>query len=94
MDRYGLHPIDGSELDERATPCEECDPDDLDPVLFPETFRHWTLVTEDPEAVLDALYKEDRHGAKYLTRVAERLLMGAAAQDANIDMAYRFEFID
>lgn len=94
VQRYGLHEADITELDPDAVPCIECSPDSEDPAVFPETFRHWTLVSDEPEAILDALYKEDPNGARYLTRVAERLLQGAAAQDAEIDLIYRFEYID
>lgn len=94
VQRYGLHAASSDSLSANAVPCEDCDPDDLDPEVFPETFRYWTLVSEEPEAILDALYKEDSNGARYLTRVAERLLLQAAAQDASLDMIYRFEYID
>jgi hypothetical protein len=94
VSRYGLHEAHTTDLSGSAVPCEECDPDDTDPVVFPESFRYWTLVAEEPDAILDALYKEDHNGARYLTRVAERLLQEAAAQDADIDMVYRFEYID
>lgn len=92
--RYGLHELDSDLLSPDAVPCVECDPDDLDPIVFPETYRYWTLVSEEPDAILDALYKEDANGARYLTRVAERLLVKAAAQDESIDLIYRFEYID
>lgn len=92
--RYGLHEASVDDLPPIAVPCEECDPDYSDPIIFPETFRHWTLVTEDPETVLEALYKPDtRTNTKYLTRVAERLLEDASRVDAAIDQAYRIEYI-
>ena len=94
VQRYGLHEADPGDLTGDATPCFDCRPDILDPVVFPETFRYWTLVADEAEAVLEALYKPDDYGAKYLTRVAERLLQSAAAQDAELDMLYRFEYID
>lgn len=94
VSRYGLHEVDSDELSPEATPCEDCAPDDFEPLVYPELFRYWTLVSEEPEAILDALYKEDHNGARYLTRVAERLLQEAAAQDAEIDLIYRFEYID
>ena len=94
VDRYGLHEVEESELSVDAVPCEDCNPDDSEPLVYPELFRYWTLVSEEPDAILDALYKEDQNGARYLTRVAERLLQEAAAQDADIDMIYRFEYID
>ena len=86
--------MDSEDLGPEATPCEDCAPDDSEPLVYPELFRYWTLVSEEPDAILDALYKEDYNGARYLTRVAERLLQEAAAQDANIDLVYRFEYID
>jgi len=52
------------------------------------------MTTRDPTAVLDALYKYDDNGSKYLTKVAERLLDNASDEDAAIDSAYRIEFID
>lgn len=94
VSRYGLHEAHSDDLTTFAVPCNECRPDSLDPVVFPESYRYWTLVAEEPEAVLEALYKPDDYGARYLTRVAERLLQEAAAQDADIDMLYRFEYID
>jgi len=95
VSRYGLHEAIWPELSEDAVPCEDCAPDTTHPVIYPEEYRHWTLVAEEPDAVLDALYKEDPvNGSRYLTRVAERLLQLAAAQDADIDMVYRFETID
>lgn len=92
--RYGLHEVSSDELSTFATPCLECKPDALDPVVYPETFRYWTMVADSAEAIVEALYKPDDYGARYLTRVAERLLQNAAAQDAEIDMLYRFEYID
>lgn len=94
VQRYGLWEIDSHELTRDAVPCEDCHPDASEPLVYPELFRYWTLVAEEPEAILDALYKEDHNGARYLTRVAERLLQEAAAQDAEIDLIYRFEYID
>jgi hypothetical protein len=43
--------------------------------------------------VLDALYKYDQGGARYLTNVAQRLLEQAAEQDEKIDTIYRVEMI-
>ncbi len=94
VDRYGLHDVDITDLSQEAVPCEDCKPDGSEPLVYPELFRYWTLVSDEPEAILDALYKEDQNGARYLTRVAERLLQTAAAQDADIDMVYRFEWVD
>jgi len=91
--RYGLHEAHSADLSYTAVACPECKPELGDPFVFPETARYWTLTSEEPEAILDALYKEDHNGARYLTKVAERLLQTAAAHDADIDMVYRFEYI-
>jgi hypothetical protein len=63
------------------------------PIVFPEKFRTWAQVSEDAEPVLDALYKYDQGGARYLTHVAQRLLEQAADSDPNIDKIYRVEMI-
>ena len=63
------------------------------PIIFPETDRNWAQVSEDPTAVLDALYKYDQGGARYLTNVAQRLLERAAPNDEKIDSIYRVEMI-
>ncbi len=94
VQRYGLHEASVDDLPPIAVPCDECEPDYSDPIIFPETYRHWTLVTDEPETVLEALYKPDtRTNTKYLTRVAERLLEDASRVDAAIDQAYRIEYI-
>jgi hypothetical protein len=91
--RYGLQEEDVTALGEAATPCPECRPTFDLPVVFPEKYRHWAAVTDDAEAVLDALYKDDDNGSRYFTKVAERLLEQASKNDAALDQAYRFEVI-
>lgn len=91
--RYGLHEASVGDLAPISVPCDECNPDYSDPIIYPETYRHWTLVTDEPDAVLDALYKEDRNGARYLTRVAESLLEDASAVDPALDQVYRVEYL-
>lgn len=91
--RYGLHEAHVTDLTQDSMPCEECHPDLEDPVIYPEEFRHWTLTSDEPEAILNALYKEDYGGARYLTRVAERLLEDAARVDRGISDVYRVEYI-
>jgi len=93
VSRYGLHESAVDDIDRDAYPCEECRPNFQEPVLFPEKYRYWTLVSADPEAVLDALYKQDRNSARYLTKVAQRLLDEASEVDSDIDSVYRIEFI-
>jgi len=91
--RYNLTEEDPSELAKDALPCEECNPVRTLPVIFPEKYRNWAQVSEDPRPVLDALYKYDPNGARYLTNVAQRLLERAADNDERIDSIYRVEMI-
>ena len=91
--RYGLQEIDFESIDQKAVPCEECEPTDEAELVFPEKYRHWAQVSEDPNAVLDALYKYDDGGARYLTNVAQRLLEDASNNDSKIESIYRIELI-
>lgn len=91
--RYALIEAPISNLEKDAIPCEECEPNRSLPIVFPEKYRYWAQVSEDPRPVLDALYKYDQGGARYLTNVAERLLREAAENDENIDSIYRIEMI-
>lgn len=91
--KYGLHESDITDLDQDAFPCLECHPTQGEPIVYPEKDRYWTLVSEDPDAVLDALYKSDYNNSRYLTNVAHRLLEQASKADAGIDAAYRTEVI-
>jgi len=93
VDRYGLSEKPVSELDKDALPCPDCSPTFEAPLVFPEKFRYWAQVSEEPESVLDALYKYDEGGARYLTKVAQRVLEDASKQDAGIDSVYRVEHI-
>jgi len=43
--------------------------------------------------VLDALYKYDAGGARYLTNVAQRLLERASLNDPKIEAIYQVEII-
>ena len=91
--RYGLVEASIDVLDNDAIPCEECNPSYDLPLIFPEKNRTWAQVSEDPEAVLEALYKYDQGGARYLTHVAQRLLESASKNDDKIDLIYRVETI-
>lgn len=91
--RYNLVESSTDKLSEDATPCQECEPNRELPVVFPEKYRNWAQVSEDPEAVLEALYKYDQGGARYLTNVAQRLLEEASKDDPGIDGIYRVEMI-
>ena len=91
--RYSLIESSTNKLSEDAIPCEECNPNLELPVIFPEKYRNWAQVSEEPEAVLEALYKYDNGGARYLTNVAQRLLEQAAFNDSAVESVYRVEMI-
>jgi len=91
--RYGLQELPPEQLHQDALPCEDCYPTEDAELVFPEKYRYWAQVSEDPNAVLDALYKYDDGGARYLTNVAQRLLEDASEQDQKIDQIYRIETI-
>jgi hypothetical protein len=91
--RYGLNESHYSSLTRDAIPCEDCSPTEEADLIFPEKHRYWAQVSEEPDAVLDALYKFDDGGARYLTNVAQRLLESAADTDKAIDSIYRVEVI-
>jgi len=91
--RYSLIEAPAEALKEDSIPCEECQPSFHLPVIFPERDRTWAQVSEEPDAVLDALYKYDQGGTRYLTNVAHRLLEQAASKDTLIEGVYRIETI-
>lgn len=91
--KYGLNEVNADELDDAAIPCEECYPSRSAVMVFPEKYRYWAQVSEDPDAVLEALYKYDQGGARYLTKVADRLLLDAAELDKGIESIYKIELI-
>ena len=95
VQRYGLDEVvvDEIENSSKLIPCDSCRPTLNAKVVFPEKNRYWAQVSEDPSAVLDALYKYDTSGAKYLTHVAQRLLEDAAAIDKGIESVYKIEVI-
>ena len=93
VSKYKLTEAPIYELLRNAVPCEECEPDDSLDLIFPEKFRYWAQVSDTPEAVLDALYKYDNNGARYLTGVAQRLLKEAARVDSEIAEVYNYEII-
>ena len=92
--RYGLVEAPPEDVSKDAIACEECGPTLTDlPVVFPERHRTWAQVSDDPDAVLEALYKYDDGGARYLTKVAQRLLEEASKKDSKIESIYRVEII-
>jgi hypothetical protein len=93
VDKYGLQEVSFSSIDDRSIPCLECDPTEEAELVFPEKHRYWAQVSEEANAVLDALYKYDQGGARYLTNVAQRLLEDSAKNDLQIDNIYKIEVI-
>jgi hypothetical protein len=91
--RYSLNEVNAAELRDNATSCSECNPSPSAVMVFPEKYRYWAQVSDDPNAVLEALYKYDDGGARYLTKVAERLLEDASEIDKGIESIYRVELI-
>jgi hypothetical protein len=91
--RYGLSEVPYANVDADSIPCEQCEPTDEVSLVFPEKPRYWAQVSEEPDAVLEALYKYDQGGARYLTKVAERLLEEASVKDKGIEKMYRIELI-
>jgi hypothetical protein len=91
--RYGLQEVQIEELRQDVVPCDECRPSFAAEIVFPEKNRYWAQVSEDPNAVLEALYKYDNGGARYLTHVAQRLLEDASNLDKGIETVYKIELI-
>jgi len=93
VDKYKLSDMLVTKLDPNAIGCQECQPTFEAPIVYPEKFRYWAQVSDEPDAVLEALYKYDRGGTRYLTNVAQRLLENAADLDDGIESVYRVEII-
>lgn len=91
--KYGLQEAPVSTLTDESLACPDCMPDESTDLIFPEKNRYWAQVSEGSEAVLDALYKYDDGGARYLTNVAQRLLERASDNDRNIFEIYSVEII-
>jgi hypothetical protein len=93
--RYNLTeiPVGNINNPRDLVPCEVCSPSLAAGVIFPEKDRNWAQVSDDPNAVLEALYKYDDSGARYLTHVAQRLMADASKLDKAIEAAYRVEVI-
>lgn len=91
--RYGLTEVEFHEILEHAIPCEDCQPSEEAELVFPEKYRYWAQVSDEAGPVLDALYKYDDGGARYLTNVAQRLLDESAKADPKIADSYKYEII-
>jgi predicted metal-dependent hydrolase len=81
------------DIAKNSVPCDICSPDRSTDFVFPEKHRYWAQVSDEASAVLDALYKYDDNGARYLTNVAQRLLEVSSSKDSGIDSIYRIEVI-
>lgn len=93
VERNHLKTSNAEELTDDHVECAECEPAwDLEEVCI-EKPRHFALVSDSPEAILEALYKYDQSGARYLTLVAQRLIEKAGELDTRLDRAYRIETI-
>lgn len=87
--RNRLSPVRTEEVSTAMVPCERCSPVPMnETVLYPEEPRYWAQVGDSAESVVNALYKFDESGTKYLTNVARRLLEDAARIDDEIELAY------
>lgn len=93
VEKYKLNGASIDTLDIHAIPCDQCQPTFDVPLVFPEKYRYWAQVSDAPEAVLEALYKYDDNGARYLTWVARRVLEESAKNDEKISAVYRVETI-
>lgn len=92
--KYGLQEISFLKIEDDSIPCEECYPTENLDLVFPEKYRYWAQVSDEADAVLDALYQYDGNGnARYLTNVAQRLLEEASKKDSKIEFVYKIEII-
>jgi hypothetical protein len=80
-------------LEDWHVPCEICDPDEEYDDIVVEKPRYYAIVSEYPAAVLDAAHKKDENGARYMTKVASRLIEEACQYDKRLEKAYRVEII-
>lgn len=90
---YNLQEVPFYEVNTDSIPCERCNPDESAELVFPEKDRYWAQVSDGALAVLEALYKYDEFGSKYLTTVAKRLLESAGQKDRPIYNVYKVETI-
>jgi|TARA_R110000796_G_scaffold180209_2_gene296808 hypothetical protein len=91
--KYNLQETSTDNLHDEAVSCEECNPDESAVLVFPEKNRYWAQVSDKPDSVLIALYKQDQGGARYLTGVAQRLLNSASEVDTALAAVYNYEII-
>lgn len=94
VERNHLKASSVEDLNDDHVSCSFCDPDEdaVDQVCI-EKPRYFALVSDSPQAVIEALYKYDKSGARYLTLVAQRLIEEAGRLDERLERAYRVETI-
>lgn len=94
VERNNLDTVPSSVVNDTQVPCPECRPRlSSTAEVALEAPRHWALVSDSAEGVLDALYRYDETGARYLTMVAQRLMAQASGKDPAIAAAYQTETI-
>lgn len=77
-----------------AVGCDECMPAQSgEDYVCVETPRHWAQVSDSAAGVLEALYKYDEDGTRYLTVVARKLIERASRIDKGISKAYSVEHV-
>lgn len=86
----GRDPMDGWWL------CESCCTKSRGPVditaLLVENDRYWATTSENPDRIVDALFRR-KEGARHLPRLSIELLEQAARVDSKIAEAFRIERI-
>ncbi len=70
-----------------------CVPEEYDfTALLVEEDRYWAVITEDPQMVVEALYRR-KGSARHLTRSALDLLAQVGSRDPVLEQAWRVEHI-
>lgn len=80
-------------LEEWHVPCDLCYPDPVVDDIIIEKPRYYAMVSDSPDAILETLHKKDENGARYMTKVAERLIEEACQYDKRLEKAYLVEVI-
>lgn len=89
VSRNRIEPVTVEDMPASLVACPQCSPvPSNEEVLFPETARYWAAVCEEPQGVVESLYKYDDTHTRYLTHVSQRLLEDAARIDEDIADAF------
>jgi hypothetical protein len=94
VDRNKLSYDPDDELTHNHVGCEICLPDRYYDTIVLERPRYFALVTESPDAILEALHKKDKNNTKYMTYVAQKLIEEAIIHDKRLEKQYRTVHID